>query len=67
MPVVFMSKSEIASSPNSEGLIQHIIRPDACLLSVSQFYCSSSDDARFKVVAIYSDHALSGRPSNRMK
>ncbi|OSX75235.1 hypothetical protein BU14_0245s0017 [Porphyra umbilicalis] len=66
-PVIFMSKSEIASSPNSEGLIKRIIRPDTCLLSVSQFYCSSSDDARFKVVAIYSDHALSGRPSNRMK
>jgi len=59
-PVVFISKSEIASSPNSEGLIKRIIRPDTCLLSVLQIYCSSSDDARFKVVAIYSDHALWG-------
>ncbi|OSX75738.1 hypothetical protein BU14_0223s0011 [Porphyra umbilicalis] len=66
-PVVLMTKSEIASSPNSEGLIKRIIRPDTCLLSVSQFYTSSSENWRFKVVAVYSDHALSGRPSNRMK
>jgi len=32
--VFFMTKSEIASSPNAEGLIKCIIRQDTCLFSV---------------------------------
>jgi len=32
--VFLMTKSEIASSPNAEGLIKCIIRQDTCLLSV---------------------------------
>jgi len=65
--VFLMTKSEISSSPNAEGLIKCIIRPDTCLLSVLQFYTSSSENWRSTVVAVYSDHALLGRTSNRMK
>jgi len=66
-PTVHMTKSEIASSPNAERLISRILRPDTCLLSITQYFSSSPANQRFEVVSSHTEHGLSGMPSNRMK
>jgi len=66
-PTVIMTKAEISSSPIADDIINRIIRPDTCLLSLSQFFSSSAGDSRFRLLATYTSHALSVRLSNRMK
>eukprot|EP00170_Pyropia_yezoensis_P002411 contig_10106_g2415 len=66
VPIVKMTKSAIASSPNVDALVARIRRPDDCLLSAQQFFKSSALNTVFDVTASV-EHGLCGAPSNRTK
>ena len=66
-PTICLSKSQMAASHNIDALLERVILPDCCLLSVTQYFHNSPLSATFELSSSPDEHGLRGKASNRTK